>query len=152
MDVAIVEDLLQKAAEHSSAWAVVREEGSDAWIVVLRDETLLDAEYDGPSQQIRFRAELGLVADTAQRHAINELILRSQGVIPMPALGLAPDNRYELLANWSLHELDAVALGAELDHLTEQIQLWRDVVAQPLMPQKPSMPLEPNRLDIGMFA
>lgn len=126
-----LEECLQAAAEQSSAWALIKEQDQQAWVLVLSDESLVDLACDDGLEHLMLRAELGLVPDANQRCAINELVLRCTGVIPMPAIYLGPDNRYEALTRWRIDLGDASGLATLFEDITEQINLWRDVIAKP---------------------
>lgn len=152
MNLPAIEDCLQLAAQQSSVWAVVREADEPAWVVVLEDQTLMDVRFDADDGCLHFRAELGMVNDTDQRHAINELILRSVGVIPMPMLSLGPDHRYELLASCPADLQAPTVLAREFDHLGSQTSLWREVIAQPLQGSVTSKGDSTLLADFGLLA
>lgn len=133
-----LEACLQAAAEQSSVWALIKEADPQAWVLVLSDESLIDLSCDEHGTHLLLRAELGMVTDPAQRCAVNELVLRCSGVIPMPTICLGPDHRYEGLTRWNIESGDAPALATLFDDLTEQVRLWRDVVARPMTDARPS--------------
>jgi hypothetical protein len=132
MNLEAVEDCLHRAAEQSSVWAVIREAAEATWVIVLADESIVDVAYDEAHAELLFRAELGLVNDAMQRSAINDLILRCNGVIPVPTITLTQDQRYELLATWLIEPDAPQPLGAYLDDMASQVSLWREVVNQPM--------------------
>lgn len=132
MNLDAIEDCLQRAAEQSSVWALVREADKPAWILVLGDESLVDVACDTDGVHLSFRAELGMVGDADQRSAINELVLRCTGVIPMPAISLGPDHRYETFTRWRIDLQDVRGLATLFEDITEQVKLWREVVNKPM--------------------
>lgn len=127
-----IEPCLQAAAEQSSVWALIRETDKPAWVLVLADETLVDIACDERGEHVVLRAELGLVPDAEQRAAINDLVLRCTGVLPMPTICLGPDNRYETLSHWRIDLNDARGLAEMFEEVSAQVKLWREVVAKPL--------------------
>ena len=149
-----LEDCLQAAAEQSSAWALIKETDQQAWVLVLSDESLVDLACDESGEHLLLRAELGLVPDVAQRSAINELVLRCTGVIPMPAICLGPDHRYETLTRWPIDLSDARGLATLFEDITEQTRIWRDVVAKPMTHKaaQPAMTAPEATPAYGVFA
>ena len=131
MNLEAVEHCLHRAAEQSSVWAVIREATDATWMIVLADESIVDVEYDAAHAELLFRAELGLVKDAIQRSSINDLILRCNGVIPVPTITLTQDQRYELLASWPMDPDAPQPLAVYLDDVASQVTLWREVVNQP---------------------
>jgi hypothetical protein len=132
MNLDAIEECLQRAAEQSSVWALVREADKPAWILVLGDESLVDVFCDADGVHLSLRAELGMVVDADQRNVINELVLRCTGVIPMPAITLGPDHRYETFTRWRIDLQDVQGLAALFEDITEQVKLWREVVNKPM--------------------
>lgn len=137
MNLDAIESCLERAAEQSSVWAVIREATEATWVIVLPDQSMVDVEYDAAHCELRFRVELGLVHDAAQRATINELIVRCQGVIPVPTINLTSEQRYELLTCWPMDLASPQALGAYFDDVAAQASLWREVVNQPLAADAP---------------
>lgn len=150
-----IEPCLQAAAEQSSAWALIRETDKPAWVLVLADETLVDIACDERGEHLVLRAELGLVHDAEQRAAINDLVLRCMGVLPMPTICLDQDNRYETVTHWRIDLMNTPGLAALFEDVSAQVKLWRDVVAKPLTsagvstPQAPTVDRAPT---FGAFA
>ncbi|NIM42859.1 MAG: hypothetical protein GTN84_15890 [Hydrogenophaga sp.] len=140
MNLDAIESCLERAAEQSSVWAVIREAAEASWVIVLPDQSMVDAQYDPERCELRFQVELGLVQDATQRAAINELIVRCQGVIPVPTINLTSDQRYELLTRWPMDPVSPEALGAYFDDVAAQASLWREVVNQPLAAVAPQVP------------
>lgn len=132
MNAHAIEECLQRAAELSTAWALIKETDKQAWVLVLSDESLVDVVRDEHGEHLELRGELGMVTDAAQRSTINDLVLRCMGVIPMPVICLGQDNRYETLTKWRIDLQDVGGLAALFEDITEQIKLWRDVVAKPM--------------------
>ena len=148
MTLEAVEECLHRAAEQSGVWAVIREATAATWAIVLADESIVDVEYDTAHAELLFRAELGLVSDVMQRSAINDLILRCNGVIPVPTITLTQDQRYELLASWPMDLSAPQPLGMYLDDVASQVSLWREVVNQPMATGADLNPVP----EIGLFA
>jgi hypothetical protein len=148
MNLEAVEECLHRAAEQSSVWAVIREAAAATWAIVLADESIVDVEYDAAHAELLFRAELGLVNNEIQRSAINDLILRCNGVIPVPTITLTQDQRYELLASWPMDPDAPQPLATYLDDVASQVSLWREVVNQPMAPGADVSPVP----EIGLFA
>lgn len=134
MDADIIEDCLQRAAELSTVWAVVREqnEDGDAWIVVLEDESLLDVEHDPESGRLVLRTELGQITQADTRAFFNDLLVRFASAFELPRIGMGPEHRYELLASWPIDPMQIDGLTALLNRVTTQARAWRDIVARPL--------------------
>ncbi|RFP82656.1 hypothetical protein DY262_02185 [Hydrogenophaga borbori] len=134
MDADIIEDCLQRAAELSTVWAVVREqnEDGDAWIVVLEDESLLDVEHDPESGRLVLRTKLGQITQADTRAVFNDLLVRCASAFELPRIGMGPEHRYELLASWPIDPMQIDGLTALLNRVTTQARAWRDIVARPL--------------------
>jgi len=132
MDPDVLEECLQTAAEQSSAWALIRETGHQAWVLVLSDESLVDIACSECGQLLTLRAELGMIVDAAQRCAVNDLVLRCTGVIPMPTITLGSDQRYEAMTHWRIDPRDALGLATLFEDFTVQLALWREVVVKPM--------------------
>lgn len=127
-----IEECLQRAAELSTVWAVVREQGEHVWVVVLADESLLDVEYDADSDRLMMRTELGQIAHADTRAVFNDLLVRCASAFELPRIGMGPDHRYELLASWSVDAEQIDGLARLFNDITTQARAWRDIVARPL--------------------
>lgn len=145
MDVETIEDCLQRAAELSTVWAVVREQDADAWVVVLGDESLLDVELDSESGRLMLRTELGQITQADTRAVFNDLLVRCASAFELPRIGMGPDHRYELLASWSVDAQQIDGLATLLNDITTQARAWRDIVARPLnLDDSSLMPISPR--------
>ena len=132
MDTEVIEDCLQRAAELSTVWAVVREQDADAWIVVLEDETLLDIEVDRARGQLLMRTELGQITHAETRAIFNDLLVRCASAFELPRIGMSTDHRYELLACWDVDSMQIDRLATHFNEITRQAQAWREIVARPV--------------------
>lgn len=132
MDIEVIEDCLQRAAELSTVWAVVREQDANAWIVVLGDESLLDMELDSNTRRLMMRTELGQISHADSRGLFNDLLLRCASAFELPRIGMSTDYRYELLASWTIDLQQPEALAMLLDDITTQAHAWRQIVARPV--------------------
>lgn len=132
MDDDTIEDCLQRAAELSTVWAVVREQDKDAWIVVLDDESLLDVEHDAERGRLVLRTELGQITQADTRAVFNDLLVRCASAFELPRIGMGPDHRYELLASWPIDPMQLDGLAELFNNVTKQARAWRDIVARPL--------------------
>lgn len=150
MDVETIEDCLQRAADRSTVWAVVREQDEDAWVVVLEDESLLDVGHDADSGHLLMRTELGQIPHADARAVFNDLLVRCASVFELPRIGMSADHRYELLASWAIDPMQVEGLAVLLDDITTQARAWRDIVARPL--NLDASPLTPHRpLDLNLL-
>lgn len=132
MHMDVIEDCLQRAAEQSTVWAVVREQDEDAWMVVLEDESLLDVEFDADSGRLMLRTELGQISQADTRAVFNDLLVRCASAFELPRIGMGPDHRYELLASWVVDPMQVEGLTTLLNDVTTQARAWRQIVTRPL--------------------
>lgn len=139
MHMDVIEDCLQRAAEQSTVWAVVREQDEDAWMVVLEDESLLDVEFDADSGRLMLRTELGQISQADTRAVFNDLLVRCASAFELPRIGMGPDHRYELLASWVVDPMRVEGLATLLNDVTTQARAWRDIVARPLNLDNPPL-------------
>ena len=149
MDIEAIEDCLQRAAEQSTVWALVREQDADAWMVVLEDESLLDVEFDADSGRLMMRTELGQILQANTRADFNDLLVRCASAFEIPRIGMSMDYRYELFAAWAFDPHRSDELAQVFNDVTTQARAWREIVAKPINLENPH---DTERSPLGVTA